>query len=106
MSNATYAASETSTLSVSRIGKDEREAAASRAVEVARKHQHLGDMSSSARLCVEDAEGTFDQGFFDTAHARALRSLSYSVGVFHAAYKEIASTPYALMLRNAPYPRY
>lgn len=102
MSNETSAASEASTLSVSRIWQHERETSASRAVEVARKHQHLGGMSSSARLCVEDAEGTFDQGFFDTAHARALRSLSYSVGVFHAAYKEVASTPYALMLRNSP----
>ena len=62
---------------------------ASNAIREARKHLG-GNMESSARLCLADAIALFDAGDFDTAKARALKSLAYSVGVFHPAYKAAA----------------
>lgn len=56
---------------------------------LARKHLG-GSMESSARLCLEDAVKLSDAGNFDAAKTRALKSLSYSVGVFHADYKKAA----------------
>ena len=53
---------------------------------LARKHIGTGDMESSARLCLADAVHLNDQGQADYARKRALASLAYSVGVFHADY--------------------
>lgn len=50
-----------------------------------------GDMESSARLCLADAIRLFDEGDLDAAQRRALKSLAYSVGVFHQDYIKAAS---------------
>lgn len=42
---------------------------------------------SSAMVCLEDARKLFARGDFAYAHARALRSLAYSVGVLHKAWR-------------------
>jgi hypothetical protein len=47
-----------------------------------------GVMESSARLCLEDAINLRDSGKYDYAAKRAIDSLKYSVGVFHADYKK------------------
>jgi hypothetical protein len=47
-------------------------------------------MESSARLCLTDAIELQAEGKLDDAKARALKSLAYSVGVFHADYKRAA----------------
>jgi len=47
-----------------------------------------GVMESSARLCLEDAINLRDAGKYDYAIKRAICSLKYSVGVFHADYKK------------------
>jgi len=53
---------------------------------LARKHLG-GSMESSARLCLEDAVRLEEQGNLKDAKVRALKSLAYSVGVFHKDYK-------------------
>ena len=58
---------------------------------LARKHLSSGTMESSARLCLADAVALDDAGEFVYAKARALRSLSYSVGITHADYIRAAS---------------
>lgn len=50
-----------------------------------------GAMESSARLCLADAVRLSDQGDFEYAKARALKSLAYSVGVFHRDYQRAAA---------------
>lgn len=55
--------------------------------------KHLGNgaaMESSARLCLADAISLKDEGNFDASKVRALKSLSYSVGIFHADYQRAA----------------
>lgn len=52
----------------------------------ARKHCGAGTMESSARLCLADAVSLYELGDFKHAGQRALKSLAYSVGVFHADY--------------------
>lgn len=52
-------------------------------ITLARKHLD-GD---SARLCLSDAIELFDKGEYAAARERALKSLSFSVGVFHTDYK-------------------
>jgi len=54
---------------------------------LARKHVYRGEMSSSAMLCLSDAITLRDAGKLGAAHKRALDSLRYSCGVFHADYK-------------------
>jgi len=53
---------------------------------LARKHLG-GDMESSARLCLADAVALYDKGEFTYARSRAVKSLAYSVGIFHPVYK-------------------
>ena len=56
--------------------------------------KHLGNnavMESSARLCLETAIQQYDYGQVETAKMWAIKSLSYSVGVFHADYKRANS---------------
>jgi uncharacterized protein (UPF0332 family) len=54
---------------------------------LARKHLG-GDMETSARLCLADAVKLYDEGEYEYAKKRALASLSYSVGIFHADYQK------------------
>jgi hypothetical protein len=49
-----------------------------------------GSMESSARLCLADAISLFDAGNEEAAKARAIDSLRFSVGIFHADYQKAA----------------
>ena len=60
-------------------------------IVLARKHIGKGVMESSARLCLADAVELYDDGDADMAKVRALKSLSYSVGIFHPDYKRAAN---------------
>lgn len=53
---------------------------------IARKHLGKGVMDSSARLCLEDAIQLVEAGNFEAARTRALKSIAYSVGIFHDDY--------------------
>ena len=57
-----------------------------KAITLARKHLGQGQMESSARLCLADAIALNDEGNLCAAQSRALRSLAYSVGIFHPDY--------------------
>ena len=64
---------------------------ANQTIILARKHVANGAvMESSARLCLADAIALFDKGVEDFAKSRALKSLAYSVGMFHQDYKRAA----------------
>lgn len=56
-------------------------------IKLAEKHIGKGPMISSAELCLFDAKNLFSKGDFEFARKRALKSLCYSVGVFHPDYK-------------------
>jgi hypothetical protein len=64
--------------------------AANLAIVLARRHLGKGAMESSARLCLADAVSLFDADKYELAKARALKSLAYSVGVFHEDYRRVA----------------
>lgn len=49
-----------------------------------------GAMESSARLCLADAVRLFDSGDIEAARQRAVKSLAYSVGIFHPSYQKAA----------------
>lgn len=53
---------------------------------LARKHIGKGKMESSARLCLADAIALYDKRDFIYAQKRALKSIAYSVGKYHADY--------------------
>ena len=58
---------------------------------LARKHLHNGaTMATSAELCLSDAIKLYDDGDFTHAKSRAIKSLAYSVGVFHKDYQRAA----------------
>jgi hypothetical protein len=57
---------------------------------LARKHLGQGTMESSARLCLADAVTQRDAGDLDAARRWAIKSLAYSVGIFHADYQRAA----------------
>jgi hypothetical protein len=62
---------------------------ANQAIILARKH--VADNAaneSSARFCLYDAVRQYDEGNLDAARMWAKKSLAYSVGIFHAAYKK------------------
>lgn len=64
---------------------------AKNAIRLARKHVGNGaKMESSARLCLAEAIELYDKGDFEHAKDRAVKSLGYSVGVFHQDYYEAA----------------
>ena len=64
---------------------------AEQAIRLARKHVGNGAaMESSARLCLSDALELAEKERFEYAYARAVRSLAYSVGIFHADYQRAA----------------
>ena len=56
-----------------------------------RKHLAAAQMESSARLCLADAVALHDAGDFQAAKQRALRSLKFSVGVFHPDFRRAAT---------------
>jgi hypothetical protein len=58
---------------------------ADQVIALARKHRDAG-MPGSARACLADALVCRDRGDLFYAKQRALNSLRYSVGVFHADY--------------------
>ena len=58
-----------------------------RAIQIAEAHIGKGSMVSSAILCLDDAKHLYAEGREEYAHARALKSISYSVGIMHPAYK-------------------
>lgn len=57
------------------------------AIRSARKYIG-GVMESSARLCLADAIVCYDDGDYDSAYRLAVKSLKYSVGIFHPEYKK------------------
>ena len=61
------------------------------AIAIARKNQGAGEMASSAKLCADDAMTCYEQGDCESAYSRAKDSLSYSVGLLHADYCEVAA---------------
>ena len=57
-------------------------------IQLARKHANNGAlMQSSAQLCLKAAEDLQAQGKCVEARNRAVKSLQYSVGVFHPDYQ-------------------
>lgn len=57
-------------------------------IQLARKHANNGaSMQSSAQLCLKDAEELQAQGKCVAARNRAVKSLQYSIGIFHPDYK-------------------
>ena len=46
---------------------------------------------SSARFCLEDAVNLYNKANSEHAKKRALDSLRYSVGIFHADYKKASA---------------
>jgi hypothetical protein len=56
-------------------------------ITLARKHLGAGSMESSARLCLSDAVVLAGKGDLTNAKARALKSIQYSVGIFHKDYQ-------------------
>lgn len=63
-------------------------------IALARKHIGSGTMESSARLCLDDAVALKESGDLFPAWYRALRSLDYSVGVFHPDYVRALAAQY------------
>jgi hypothetical protein len=59
------------------------------ALRLAQLHEDEGMLHSSAKLCVKDATDLFNAGDWAFAREAAARSLSYSVGVFHADYVQV-----------------
>ena len=60
-------------------------------IQLAKKHANNGaSMQSSAQLCLKDAIDLQQQGKCVAARNRAVKSLQYSVGVFHPDYKVCA----------------
>ena len=61
-----------------------------KAIILARKHiSNSAVMESSARACLTDAIEQYDAGNYDSAKMWAIKSLEYSVGIFHADYVKV-----------------
>lgn len=57
---------------------------------IKRARRHVSDNpqnEDSARICLADAVSCYDSGDLDGANRRALKSLAYSVGIFHKDYR-------------------
>jgi hypothetical protein len=63
---------------------------ASQIIALARKHAGTSPAFASARICLGDAVLLREQGKLEAAKRRALKSLAYSVGVFHEDYQRAA----------------
>lgn len=62
-----------------------------KSIRLARKHIGNGAaMDSSARYCLEMAIAQYDASNITAAHMWAVKSLSYSVGIFNPDYKAAA----------------
>lgn len=59
-------------------------------IKLARQHSNEGSMVSSAQLCLSDAVEMQRLGHPEYARKRALKSLAYSVGMFHPDYQRAA----------------
>ena len=63
-------------------------------IMLAQKHVGNGaEMASSAQLCLTDAIKLASEGKFAYAHARALKSLAYSIGIMHPDYNTASKIP-------------
>lgn len=60
-------------------------------LDLARKYvATTPENEGSARLCLADSVALYDQGDWQHARSRALKSLAYSVGVLHPDYQRAA----------------
>jgi len=59
-----------------------------KAITLARKHLGKGHLKASSRLCLSNAIELRRLGQLESAYVCAMRSLEYSVGIFHYDYKE------------------
>lgn len=57
--------------------------------QAARYVDHATDMRSSAQFCLDEARRLYSEGKIEYARRSALKSLSYSVGIFHPVYKAL-----------------
>jgi hypothetical protein len=63
---------------------------ANKAIILARKHIGNGAlMDSSARVCLNDALRAVERDDYRAAYMWAVKSLGYSVGIFHADYQQV-----------------
>lgn len=60
---------------------------ADQAIGLAYIHADEGSMQSSAKVCIDDAFSLYCKSEYGYATKRALKSLGYSVGIFHSDYK-------------------
>ena len=56
-------------------------------LELAKKYSANSEMRSSAELNITDSEFWIRAGNDELARYRAIRSLQYSIGIFHPVYK-------------------
>ena len=60
-------------------------------IALARKHYLDNEANkASAAICLSDAVALYDAGDYEAADVRAIKSLKYSVGIFHPDYKRAA----------------
>ena len=71
------------------------------AIQLAERHKHEGVMAGSARVALDDAKKLLDKGEFRFARCRAIESLEYSVGIFHADYRQIAINEAETLIKDA-----
>jgi hypothetical protein len=63
---------------------------AQKAIQLARNHvADNAKMESSARICLADAINLFDRDEYRDAIGRAMRSLSFSVGIHHSDFQKV-----------------
>lgn len=58
-------------------------------IELAKQNAHHALMKSSCELCIDDAEKLLADGYIRYANQRALKSLAYSLGIFHHVYQDV-----------------
>lgn len=61
---------------------------ANKAIILARKNLTNAMQESSARVCLTDAIRAVERDDYRAAHMWALKSLGYSVGIFHPDYQK------------------
>lgn len=66
-------------------------------ITLAKKHVNNGAvMRTSAQLCLDDAIRCIDKGMLDSAKMWAIKSLGYSVGIFHPDYQAAIDNKFEL----------